>query len=198
MTLITRSAVTLGLLVSVTPFASASPDQRFLQMWNAAQLLRPANLMWVARIAPQDEPGTPLIVHGLVLDTNGRPASGVEVFAYHTDRTGHYSAEGATDPWRLKGWAVTDASGRFEFRTIRPGMYPSRNTPAHIHATLTTSCCGHQFDDLMFENDPLATPAFRDHFAEVGEHGLYAPVTRNADGAESVSYTIRIREHGNF
>jgi protocatechuate 3,4-dioxygenase beta subunit len=198
MTFITRSAGTVALLLTLTSLASASLDQRFLQMWYTAQELKPANLISVARIAPLDEPGTPLIVHGLVLDTNGRPAAGVEVFAYHTDRTGHYAAEGATDPWRLKGWAVTDANGRFEFRTIRPEMYPSRNTPAHIHATLTTSCCGHQFDDLMFEDDPLATPAFRDHYAEVGEHGLYAPVTRNADGTESVSYTIRIREHGNF
>jgi protocatechuate 3,4-dioxygenase beta subunit len=198
MTSVPRSAATLALLIALTSLVSASPDERFLQMWNAAQRLKPPKLTSVARIAPTDEPGTPLVVHGIVLDTNGRPAAGIEVFAYHTDRTGHYAPDGAADPWRLKGWAVTDASGRFEFRTIRPEMYPSRTTPAHIHSTLTTSCCGHQFNDLMFEDDPLATQAFRDHFAEVGEHGLYAGVTRNPDGTESVSYTIRIREHGNF
>ncbi len=176
----------------------ASPDRRFVQMWETAQRLKPATLGSVARIAPEREPGTPLVITGVVLDTTGRPASGVEVFAYHTDATGRYAAPGATDPWRLKGWAVTDAQGRFEFRTIRPAPYPSRDVPAHVHATLTTSCCGRQFDDLMFDGDPLATQAYREHFAEVGEHGLYGIVTRMSDGTEHVSYTIRMREHGNF
>lgn len=198
MSSVIRSAAALTVFMALTALVAASPDQRFLQMWNAAQRLKPATLMSVGRIAPTDEPGTPLTIHGIVIDTTGRPAAGIEVFAYHTDRTGHYAKDGATDPWRLKGWAVTDANGRFEFRTIRPEMYPSRNTPAHVHTTLTTSCCGHQFNDLMFEDDPLATQAFREHFAEVGEHGLYATVARNVDGTESVSYTIRIREHGNF
>jgi protocatechuate 3,4-dioxygenase beta subunit len=176
----------------------ASPDPRFVQMWEAAQRLRPATLVSVARIAPGREPGTPLVITGVVLDTTGRPAAGVEVFAYHTDATGRYAAAGAADPWRLKGWAVTDAQGRFEFRTIRPAPYPGRDVPAHVHATLTTSCCGHQFDDLMFDGDPLATNAYRERYAEAGEHGLYGVVTRMADGTERVSYTIRMREHGNF
>jgi hypothetical protein len=37
-----------------------------------------------------------------------------------------------------------------------------------------------------------------DRFAEAGEHGLYSLVIRLPDGTEDVSYTIRIREHGNF
>ncbi len=175
----------------------AQPDDRFMRMWQIAQRARPASLAAAARIAPADEPGISLTVRGVVLDTNGRAAAGVEVFAYHTDAGGTYAPPGAADPWRLKGWAMTDAEGRFEFRTIRPAPYPGRDTPAHIHATLTTRCCGRQFDDLMFDDDPLATKAYRDRFAAVGEHGLYGMVVRGPDG-EIVSYTIRIREHGNF
>ena len=133
-----------------------------------------------------------------VLDRDGRPAAGVEVFAYHTDAGGSYAPPGSVDPWRLKGWAVTDTNGRFEFRTIRPAPYPGREIPAHIHATLTTRCCGRQFDDLMFDDDPLATRAYRDRFAAAGENGLYGAVTRGVDGSQEVSYTIRRREHGNF
>jgi protocatechuate 3,4-dioxygenase beta subunit len=192
------------LLLSIVAFAAmtgssfAQPDERFLRMWTVAQRARPASLTAVSRIAGEREPGTPLIVHGVILDGNGRPAAGVEVFAYHTDAGGTYAPPGATDPWRLKGWAVTDAQGRFEFRTIRPAPYPGRDIPAHIHATLTTRCCGRQFDDLMFDDDPLATRAYRDRFATAGEHGLYGAVTRIAGGTEEVSYTFRIREHGNF
>ena len=188
----------VALVIVLAVVASAHPDERFLRMWNAAQLHKPAALSSVARIAPEAEPGTPLVVRGVVLDPAGLPAPHVEVFAYHTDRTGLYAADGAAEPWRLKGWAVTDDHGRFEFRTIRPAPYPNRDIPAHIHATVSTRCCGHQFADLMFEDDPLATTAYRERFAAAGEYGLYGKVTRNPDGSESVSYTIRIREHGNF
>jgi protocatechuate 3,4-dioxygenase beta subunit len=176
----------------------AQPDERFLRMWEVSQRSRPASLLSVSRIAAENEPGRPLVVRGLILDRDGRPAAGVEVFAYHTDAGGTYAPPGAADPWRLKGWAITDAHGRFAFRTIRPAPYPGRDIPAHIHATLTTQCCGRQFDDLMFDDDPLATRAYRDQYAAAGEHGLYGTVTRAANGIEQVSYTIRIREHGNF
>jgi hypothetical protein len=82
--------------------------------------------------------------------------------------------------------------------TIRPAPYPNRDVPAHIHATVSTACCGHQFTDLMFEGDPLATDAYRERFAAAGEYGLYGKVTRDSDGSEALSYTIRIREHGTF
>ena len=121
-----------------------------------------------------------------------------EVFAYHTDAGGTYAPAGAANPWRLKGWAITDPQGRFEFRTIRPAPDSGRDIPAHVHTTLTTGCRGHQFDDLMFDDDRLATKPYRNRFAAAGEHGLYGAVTRGADGAQAVSYTIRIREHGNF
>ena len=196
----TKRRVSTGLLVAVaaTAVAHAEPDPRFMRMWQAAQRLRPATLATETRIAPESEPGTPLVVRGLVLDVAGHPAPGIEVFAYHTDAAGRYAAPGAEDPWRLKGWAVTDARGRFEFHTIRPGAYPGRTVPAHIHVTTASACCGHQLTDLMFDDDPLATPAYRDHFAAAGEHGLYGAVRTRADGGQEVTYTIRLRPRGDF
>ena len=97
----------------------------------------------------------------MVLDAAGKPVPGVEVFAYQTDQHGVYAAPGAADPWRLKGWAVTDAQGRFEFRTIRPAAYPSNTVPGHVHLTFKTTCCGRQVTEVMFDDDPLVTPAMR-------------------------------------
>jgi len=176
----------------------AEPDARFMRMWEAAQRLKPAMLSAETRIAPESEAGTPLVVKGTVLDVAGHPAPGIEIFAYHTDATGRYALAGADDPWRLKGWAVTDAQGRFEFRTIRPGPYPGRAVPAHIHLTAAAPSCGHQFTDLMFDDDPLATQAYREHYAAVGEHGLYGAVRTRAEGGQEVTYTIRLRPRGDF
>src|SRR5262245_45239261 len=128
----------------VTSGAAFAQDQSFVRMWENAQKLKPARVTSVERIGSPSEPGTPMAVHGTVLDTSGRPAANVEVFAYQTDNTGLYAPEGASDPWRLKGWAVTDAQGRFTFRTIRPAPYPNRPIPAHIHFSFVTSCCGRQ------------------------------------------------------
>jgi protocatechuate 3,4-dioxygenase beta subunit len=179
-------SVTLLATLHVTPLAAQQ------QQLEAAQKLKPARVTSSERIAPANEPGTPLTIHGTVLDAAGKPAAGVEVFAYHTDRNGYYSEPNAADPWRLKGWAVTDAQGRFEFRTIRPAPYPNRPIPAHVHVTLTAACCGRQFHELMFEGDPLATKEYRERFA-VNEQGYYATVSRAADGGEEVRYVVRLR-----
>ncbi len=119
------------------------------------------------------------------------------MFAYQTGE-GRYARPGGPDSWRLKGWLVTDARGRFTFRTLRPAPYPRRQVPAHIHVPVATKCRGHQFADLMFDQDPFATPVYRKHYAAVGEHGLYGVVRRDARGTQVVSCTMRLREHDNF
>jgi protocatechuate 3,4-dioxygenase beta subunit len=187
-------AVALAGAAATTVLAS---DARFVQAWDAAQREMPAQLSTSSRIAPIGEPGQPLVVHGTVLLPNHQPAAGVILFAYHTDHRGLYSAPGDTLQWRLQGWAVSDAAGHFEFSTIRPAPYPNNSTPAHIHLSLVTNCCGRQLADLMFEDDPLATKQFRSHFADVGEHGLYAP-TKAAAGVQHAAFTIQLRPQGDF
>ena len=67
------------------------------------------------------------------------------------------------------GRTLSDAQGRYRFRTIKPGPYPWRNRlndwrPAHIHFSIF----GHAFvtrvvTQLYFEGDPLLRfcPIFR-------------------------------------
>jgi protocatechuate 3,4-dioxygenase beta subunit len=181
--------VLAGLLLTTTALTAQQSAQ---QMFDAAQKLKPARLTSIERIAPASEGGTPFVVKGVVLDSSGKPVAAAEVFAYHTDRTGLYAAPGAADPWRLKGWAMTDAQGRFELRTIRPGPYPNANIPAHVHVHVTASCCGRQEREMVFDDDALVNTAFRD------QHGpesmfLYSRPIARADGSQEVSYTIRLR-----
>jgi intradiol ring-cleaving dioxygenase-like protein len=193
-----RAAVPLSFLMLLLPTLARASDSDFVRMWEAAQRARPSVLSSTSRITGRDEPGQPLVVHGQILQSDGKPASNVIVFAYQTDASGVYAPKGDPGaPWRLKGWARTDASGRFEFSTIRPAPYPGHSIPAHIHLTAITDCCGRQFTDLMFEDDPLATPEYRLRFERAGEHGLYLPV-RQEKGVQHVELTIKLRTRGDF
>lgn len=97
-----------------------------------------------ARIAPVEEPGSPLIVRGTLYQPDGAtPAAGALVFAYHTDREGLYDRPGSPPhQWRLQGAARTDRDGRFEFRTIRPAHYPNSRNPEHVHVEVEADGAG--------------------------------------------------------
>jgi protocatechuate 3,4-dioxygenase beta subunit len=82
-------------------------------------------------------PGDPLVVTGRVFVPDGEhTVAGVVVHAYNTDKDGCYSPDGKVGHPRLKGYMKTDAEGRFELHTIRPGRYPGMHIPAHVHFNL--------------------------------------------------------------
>ena len=179
----------------VTAVSLPAQDQQWLRMWENAQKLKPARLTSSERIGPAGQAGIPFVVHGIVEDPSGKPAGGVEVFAYQTDTHGIYAPPGAADPWPLKGWAVTDAQGRFEFRTIRPAAYPSNTIPGHVHLTFKTTCCGRQVTEVMFDDDPLATPDYR---RRQGPGVMFGKVTKRGDGTQETSYTFKLKARGDF
>jgi protocatechuate 3,4-dioxygenase beta subunit len=130
----------MPLLIVITSAVLAVPvaaqDVEYIRAVERAQQQRPSELSSTARIAPTSEPGTPLVVSGRLLNLQGAAAAGVIVFAYHTDKGGLYDRrENGPHSWRLRGWARTDADGRFTFETIRPGSYPNSNNPPHVHFT---------------------------------------------------------------
>ena len=118
-----------------------------------------------ARIAPADEPGEPMTLTGRVVDQSGRPHEGVIVYAYQTDHTGIYPvprgsiSEAARRHGRLRAWVQTDAQGEYRFHTIRPGSYPGRDVPEHIHLhVIEPGRVTYYIDDVMFSDDPKLTP----------------------------------------
>ena len=172
-------------------------DVEFLQALERAQALRPRTLGWQARIAPAGEPGIPMVVAGRLVQRDGRsPAAGIIVFAYHTDATGIYDVRSnGPHSWRLKGWALTNGDGRFEFKTIRPAPYPSRRDAAHIHVNVEGPGLPRRSTGILFDDDPLVTRAERTESTKAGEFGTVRPiVVRN--GVQYVEWAMRITDDG--
>lgn len=136
------------------------------------------------QIAGDDEPGERLHIEGTVREATGKPASGIVVYAYHTDDHGIYPASdsqrgtAAYRHGRLRGWARTDENGRYGFDTIRPSGYPATTIPAHIHMhILEPGRCTYYIDDILFEDDPRLTEQARnDLISGRGGPGVARPV----------------------
>jgi protocatechuate 3,4-dioxygenase beta subunit len=134
-----------------------------------------------------------LILRGRIVQPDGAPAAGAIVFAYHTDAQGLYDRRGAGEhSWRLKGWTKADGEGRFMFETIRPGPYPGRHVPAHVHFTVfTPDGARYHAGEVKFENDPLVSEPERDASKRAGEFGEVRPV-RQEGNAEQVEFALPI------
>ena len=159
----------------------------------------PATLSSRTTLAPPGEPGEPMIIDGIVRDQQGIPARGIIVYAYHTDANGIYrplanaSGDAARRHGQLRNWAVTDSLGHYRFVTIRPGHYPKRDTPQHVHMhVIEPGCCTYYIASIHFDDDPLLSDSTRrSEDAGRGGSGL-ARATRSADGAWHVHRDIRL------
>ena len=116
---------------------------------------------------------------GRVLDDAGRPVSNTLVELWQANACGRYvhtadQHDAPLDPNFLgAGRCVTDADGRYVFKTIKPGAYPWPNhhngwRPAHLHFSLLgATFVSRLVTQMYFPGDPLlpldpiymATPA---------------------------------------
>jgi protocatechuate 3,4-dioxygenase beta subunit len=140
-------------------------------------------LLGEGRVSPNDadltkqhdgEPlGERIIVHGRVLEADGRPVPGTLLEVWQANAAGRYAHHADRHPAPMDpnftgvGRCLTDADGRYELVTIKPGAYPWRNhdnawRSAHIHFSLF----GRSFTqrlitqmyfpgDQLFDQDPI-------------------------------------------
>lgn len=114
-----------------------------------------------------DPIGERIIVHGRVLDEDGRPVPGTLVEVWQANAGGRYRHKKDTylapiDPnFGGCGRTVSDEHGYYYFRTVKPGAYPWRNwvnswRPAHIHVSVFGRAFSQRLiTQLYFEGDPL-------------------------------------------
>jgi protocatechuate 3,4-dioxygenase beta subunit len=111
--------------------------------------------------------GERTIIHGRVMDENGRGIPNTLVEVWQANASGRYRHKndtyiGAIDPnFGGCGRVITDEAGYYKFRTVKPGAYPFRNhvnswRPAHIHFSLYGSGWAQRLiTQMYFEGDPL-------------------------------------------
>jgi protocatechuate 3,4-dioxygenase, beta subunit len=129
----------------------------------------------VAKVAPADAPsrvvvtpageaGESLTITGIVYGADGRtPVRNASVFVYQTDAKGLYDPQNPrdSDNPRLRAYMRTDAQGRYEFRTIRPGSYPGTRNPGHIHYHVNGPGFRERVFEIVFEGDTLIPEQWR-------------------------------------
>ena len=111
--------------------------------------------------------GERIVLEGRVLDDDGRPVPGTLIELWQANAAGRYTHNvdqhaAPLDPnFTGAGRVITDAEGRYQFVTVKPGAYPWRNhpnawRPAHLHLSLF----GRNFTtrlvtQMYFPGDPL-------------------------------------------
>ena len=117
---------------------------------------------------PGESPiGERIILHGRVLDENARPVPNTLVEVWQANAGGRYRHKKDTylapiDPnFGGCGRTLTDETGHYAFRTVKPGAYPWRNMvnnwrPAHVHVSVFgTGFAQRLITQCYFEGDPL-------------------------------------------
>jgi protocatechuate 3,4-dioxygenase beta subunit len=111
--------------------------------------------------------GERMLVHGRVLDEDGRPVRSALVEVWQANAAGRYlhkvdQHDAPLDPnFSGAGRVITDDEGRFQFRTIKPGAYPWGNhynawRPQHIHFSLFgAGILSRLVTQMYFPSDPL-------------------------------------------
>jgi protocatechuate 3,4-dioxygenase beta subunit len=122
------------------------------------------NLIAIDTLPDFHEEGPKIKVTGIIYQNDGTtPAEDIILYIYHTDQHGIYATKGGETGWGkrhgyIRGWVKTNKDGKYSFYTLKPGIYPSRTSPAHIHPTiLEPNGKYYWLDSYHFEGDTLLT-----------------------------------------
>ena len=111
--------------------------------------------------------GERIIVHGRVVDEDGRPVPNVLLEVWQANAAGRYHHGVDLHPAPLDpnftgaGRLLTDSAGRYRLVTVKPGAYPWRNhpnawRPAHIHFSVFGRAFTQRLvTQMYFPGDPL-------------------------------------------
>jgi catechol 1,2-dioxygenase len=117
------------------------------------------------------EPGTPTVFTGKVVDLDGKPIAGALIDVWHAGNDGTYSGfVGDAPPFNLRAKLYADENGAFQFRSIRPSPYQiptggptgrylemiNRHAwrPAHFHFKVSAPGFVEITTQTYFEGDP--------------------------------------------
>jgi protocatechuate 3,4-dioxygenase beta subunit len=139
------------------------------------------------KLVADSEPGETMIISGTIYLPDGKtPAKDAILSVWQTDAKGYYIAGGGgageLHP-RIHGRMKTGSDGKYEFRTIKPGQYPSHTSPAHVHGHISAPDFPEYAIIYYFEGDDLITDKNR---TELNSHRGGTPsiitLTKDSNG----------------
>ena len=194
-------------LVSLCVSVSSQGQELIVPEYLAPQYTAPPNAPSTVVIAGNDEPGERLVVTGRTL-VGKKPVAGVSLYVFHTDINGRYAPDisdhnaAELNP-RLHGSLRTDAQGRYQYETVRPGSYD--NGAAHVHYVVKAVGYKPLLLALQFEDDPIIVrlrkarrPLLDPYAFKNGpcksrpDCVLIRPVTRDPQGVSRVTRDIQM------
>jgi len=119
--------------------------------------------------------GQKILLTGVVYQIDGKtPAKDLLLYYYHTNTNGKYLHKpnekrsmppnelGQTHGY-IRGWVKTASDGKYFIYTVRPGTYPTKDEPDHVHVTVKepNDMKEYYIDDFVFDDDKLLTSAKR-------------------------------------
>jgi protocatechuate 3,4-dioxygenase beta subunit len=84
----------------------------------------------------------------------------------------------------------TDGQGRYSYRTIRPGSYPSTRVPQHIHYEVTAEGQGTRIFEIVFDDDPFVNAKTREDAAKPGSIYALQRVSPTPGGAGRITQDV--------
>ena len=184
------AAILAAALLAVVPSSSQSKEQHLV-------------------LVSENEPGQHLIVRGTVYGPDGvTPVAGLRLDVHNADSMGYYCMPPSEErdrtlprdncpdsplhSARIRGSLTTDAHGRFEFHTVKPGAYPNARNPAHVHIKASGAGYPEQWPhDLNFAGDPFLPAAEVDAAKQAGKFSFICEPQRERNALVCV-YNIRL------
>lgn len=148
----------------------------------------PDNLNWHTTVGEPGDSGEKLVISGVILREDGvTPAEGIILYLYQANSEGYYAPAANQNPasrkhGRLRGWLKTNENGKYKFTTIKPGVYPDRTVPAHIHPIVKEPGRSiYYIDDYVFEGEYKVDNGYREREDKRCGSGIIS-LTRDVNG----------------